>query len=312
MSIFNASDSTAQVTYTDGGTSTLNLPTGAVGSQGPAGAAGRGIISVTNTSPSTAQVAYTDGGTSTLNLPTGAVGSQGPPGKGIVSITNVTASTARVTYTDSTTSTLNLPTGAVGAVGAVGPTGTYAPLKVAFSTRRYTAPGTYNFTFPTNTKAVRGLLIGGGGTAKANTSSTTSDGYIGSAAGEVEFYIGTNQLSATAATVVVGAAQGNTSITVGSTLFARANGATGGTAGTGELLNGAVGFTRTGDVPQDYGFGFRPGMSTRARRPARLFLGTTSTTDLRPQVGGGGDADTYRGAQAGGVGYAEIVMEAYT
>lgn len=76
----------ALVTYTDGDTDILLLPSGSAGTNGTNGNDGRGIVSITQPSGSfNALVTYTTGSTDTLLLPSGSVGPQGPSGSAGIS-----------------------------------------------------------------------------------------------------------------------------------------------------------------------------------------------------------------------------------
>ena len=149
-----AEDTTATVTYTDGGTGTFELPRGpqgepgsdgSDGAPGSDGVDGRGIESVT-AADTTATVTYTDGSTGTFELPRGpqgtpgrdgvdgapgdpgrdgsdgAPGSDGVDGRGIESVT-AEGTTATVSYTDGGTGTFELPRGPQGEPGRDGAPG---------------------------------------------------------------------------------------------------------------------------------------------------------------------------------------------
>ena len=131
-----AEDTTATVSYTDGGTGTFELPRGpqgdpgSDGSDGVPGEPGRGIEGIT-AEDTTATVTYTDGGTGTFELPRGlqgepgsdgSDGAPGEPGRGIESITAEDA-TATVSYTDGGTGTFELPRGPQGEPGRDGAPG---------------------------------------------------------------------------------------------------------------------------------------------------------------------------------------------
>ena len=143
-----AADTTATVSYTDGGTGTFELPRGpqgepgsdgsdgAPGSDGVDGVDGRGVESIT-AEDTTATVSYTDGGTGTFELPRGPQGepgrdgSDGAPGepgrdgvdgRGIESIA-AEDTTATVAYTDGGTDTFELPRGLPGEKGDPGEPG---------------------------------------------------------------------------------------------------------------------------------------------------------------------------------------------
>lgn len=140
-----AEDTTATVSYTDGGTGTFELPRGlqgepgrdgadgapgsdgAPGDPGRDGVDGRGVESIT-AEDTTATVAYTDGGTGTFELPRGPQGDpgsdgvdgvDGAPGRGVESITAEDA-TATVSYTDGGSDTFELPRGPQGDPGRDG------------------------------------------------------------------------------------------------------------------------------------------------------------------------------------------------
>ena len=134
-----AADTTATVTYTDGGTGTFELPRGpqgTPGNDGVDGVDGRGVESIA-AADTTATVSYTDGGTGTFELPRGpqgepgsdgADGTPGEPGRdgadgrGIESIA-AADTTATVTYTDGGTGTFELPRGLQGEPGRDGADG---------------------------------------------------------------------------------------------------------------------------------------------------------------------------------------------
>ena len=152
-----AEDTTATVTYTDGGTGTFELPRGPQGEPGRDGAPGsdgidgapgepgRGIESIA-AEGTTATVSYTDGGTGTFELPRGlqgepgrdgadgapgepgrdgvdgSPGRDGEPGRGIQDI-SAADTTATVIYTDGGTGTFELPRGLQGEPGEKGDPG---------------------------------------------------------------------------------------------------------------------------------------------------------------------------------------------
>ena len=138
-----AEDTTATVSYTDGGTGTFELPRGPQGDPGSDGEPGndgapgrdgvdgRGVESIT-AEDATATVSYTDGGTGTFELPRGPQGGPGSDGvdgvdgRGIESITAEDA-TATVLYTDGGTGTFELPRGLQGEPGEKGDPGDIGP-----------------------------------------------------------------------------------------------------------------------------------------------------------------------------------------
>jgi hypothetical protein len=144
VSTVDNGNGTFTFTYSDGTsfiTSDLTGPMGAIGPQGPPGAAGVGIVATTNNGNGTFTIQYSDGSSfTTINLtgPMGAIGPQGPAGQtgvtgaqgsagvGIVSTTNNGNGTYTFNYSDGssfTTGNLTGPMGAIGPQGLQGPAG---------------------------------------------------------------------------------------------------------------------------------------------------------------------------------------------
>ena len=171
-----AEDTTATVSYTDGGTGTFELPRGPQGepgSDGVDGVDGRGIESIT-AEDATATVLYTDGGTGTFELPRGPQGepgsdgsdgapgsdgidgAPGEPGRGIESIA-AEGTTATVSYTDGGADSFELPRGPQGDPGSDGAPGSDGvdgrgiesiTAEDATATVSYTDGGTGTFELP--------------------------------------------------------------------------------------------------------------------------------------------------------------------